>query len=136
MSKKTYTKMLKYKTFKERFDYLKLDGIVGMYTFGEDRHLNQRLYTSSKWKRIRDEVIIRDMGMDLAIEGMDIFGTLIVHHINPITPDDILNDRYIIYDLDNLVCTSFRTHNALHYGNPNMIPDIIVDRKPGDTKLW
>lgn len=133
---KTYNEMLKLKTFDERFDYLKLNGRVGEETFGYSRYLNQLLYRSSDWKRIRREVIIRDNGCDLAIPEYEIAGKVLVHHINPISLKDIEERNPIVYDFNNLVAVSFMTHQALHYGDKNLIIYDPVERKPGDTKLW
>ena len=128
--------MLKLKTFDERFDYLKLNGRVGEETFGYSRYLNQLLYRSSDWKRIRREVIIRDNGCDLAIPEYEIAGKVLVHHINPISLKDIEERNPIVYDFNNLVAVSFMTHQALHYGDKSLIIYDPVERKPGDTKLW
>lgn len=133
---KTYNEMLKLKTFDERFDYLKLNGRVGEETFGYSRYLNQLLYRSSDWKRIRREVIIRDNGCDLAIPEYEIAGKVLVHHINPISLKDIEDRNPMVYDFNNLVAVSFMTHQALHYGDKSLIVYDVAERKPGDTKLW
>lgn len=137
--KKTYTELLTLPTFEERFRYLKLDGAVGDITFGHTRFLNQALYNSWEWKRIRREVIIRDNGCDLAIADRLINGPdyPLIHHINPITIDDILERRSIVFDLENLITTTYKTHNAIHYGDESQT--IIVQpiiRRPGDTCPW
>lgn len=133
--KKTYNGMKKRKTFNDRFEYLKLEGYVGESTFGGNRHMNQRLYKSKKWLDTRDKVIIRDNGCDLGVPGMEIHGMVIVHHINPITVDDVYNDSSCIYNLNNLVCTSLDTHNALHFEGecPEYEP---IKRLPNDTIPW
>lgn len=133
---KSYSELKKLKTFEERFEYLKLDGVVGQETFGYDRHINQALYTSDIWKKTRREVIIRDKGWDLGVDGWHITERLIVHHINPITLDDILENRNCVFDLDNLICTSHKTHNAIHYSDENILPRQYVGRKPNDTCPW
>lgn len=133
---KTYSKMMNIKTFEERFEYLKLDGEVGKETFGFDRIINQLLYSSSEWKRIRDKAIIRDNGCDLGCEDRPIGKRIIVHHINPITIDDILQCSPKVFDLDNLVCVSHNTHNAIHYSDNNLLMKDPIERKPNDTCPW
>lgn len=134
---KTYSELITLPTFKERFDYLKLDGMVADITYGGHRIINQRFYTSPEWRRIRNEVIIRDNGMDLACDDYLIIGKILIHHIEPIMIEDIVNRSSKVTDLDNLVCVSFETHNALHYGNTGpVVPDPFVERRPGDTCLW
>lgn len=129
--------MIKLRTFEERFLYLSLIGIVGEETFGSNRWMNQMLYKTSKWKHTRNEIILRDNGYDLAFEDHPINGSIYIHHINPITIDDILEERPCVYDLDNLISTSFATHNAIHYGNIETLPkNKFVERKPNDTCLW
>ena len=117
MSIRTYTELMKLKTFKERFEYLKLSGVVGQDTFGYDRYLNQQFYKSKAWKRIRDQVIIRDNGCDLGIEDRDINSRIYVHHMNPITKSDILNMTDMLLDPEYLICVSKNTHDAIHYGD-------------------
>lgn len=133
---RTYSELKKFKTFEERFEYLRLYGSVGESTFGFDRYLNQILYRSPKWRRVRDEVIIRDMGCDLGIEGYDIHSQIIVHHMNPITIKDLQLNKLEVYSPEFLICTTLDTHNAIHYGNSSLLPKLPVERKPGDTKLW
>lgn len=133
---RTYSDALLYKDFERRFNYLKLDGIVAHSTFGGHRYLNQALYQSDEWKRVRREVIIRDNGCDLAISDRPIFGKILVHHINPITQEDIVNRASTIFDLDNLITVSFETHNALHYGDYSLVAKESVVRKPNDTSPW
>ena len=116
-----YSELITLPTYEERFKYLKLDGRVGADTFGFDRHLNQMVYQKDpRWKNARDLVIIRDNGCDLGIEGREIYGKIIVHHMNPITVDDILNDRDWIFDPEFLICTVHNTHNAIHYGDEKL----------------
>lgn len=133
---RTYSELRRLKTFEERFEYLKLSGIVGGTTFGSDRYLNQMLYTSQRWRKIRRQVIIRDNGCDLGIEGYEISDRIIIHHLNPISVDDILNENDDIFDLRFLVCTSERTHNAIHFGDSSLLPKGPIERKPNDTCPW
>lgn len=134
---KTYSELITIPTFKERFKYLQLEGRVGADTFGFDRHLNQMLYQRNpRWRKARDKVIIRDNGCDLGVEGFEIYGKIIVHHMNPITMDDILKDRDWIYDPEFLICTTHNTHNAIHYGNENLLVTAPTVRTPNDTCPW
>lgn len=132
----TYSESLLYPDFERRFNYLKLNGVVANSTFGGHRYLNQALYQSDEWQRVRREVIIRDEGCDLAIPDRPIYGRILVHHINPIMQDDILNRSPVIFDLDNLITVSFETHNALHYGDYECINKDVVARSPNDTCPW
>lgn len=132
----TYSEALLYLDFERRFNYLKLNGVVAHSTFGGHRYLNQALYQSDEWQRARREVIIRDEGCDLAIQDRPIYGRILVHHINPITQEDILNRSPVIFDLDNLITVSFETHNALHYGDYERINKDVVTRSPNDTCPW
>jgi hypothetical protein len=134
---RTYSELITLPTFEERFEYLKLGGRVGAETFGFDRSLNQILYQRSpKWKKARDIVIIRDSGCDLGIEGREIYGKIIVHHMNPITMEDILKERDWIFDPEFLICTVHNTHNAIHYGDENLLTKAPVERTPNDTCPW
>lgn len=133
---KSYSEVILLPTLEERFEYLKLYGKVGAETFGYDRYLNQILYHDPEWKRIRNDVIIRDNGCDLGVEGHEIHGRILVHHINPITIDDVKLRRYCVFDLNNLICTSHDTHNAIHYGDANLLPKNPIERKPNDTCPW
>lgn len=133
---KLYSVVILLPTLEERFEYLKLSGKVGAETFGYDRYLNQILYHDPEWRRIRNDVIIRDNGCDLGVEGHEIHGRILVHHINPITVDDVKLRRYCVFDLDNLICTSHDTHNAIHYGDVNLLPKNPIERKPNDTCPW
>lgn len=134
---RTYSELLTFKTFEERFDYLKLNGIVGKDTFGFDRYMNQLLYHNSKeWKAVRNKVIVRDNGCDLGMEGYDILGRILVHHLNPITIDDIKNRSPTIFDLNNLICVSHNTHNAIHYGDESLLVKAPIERKLNDTCPW
>lgn len=132
----SYSEMITYPTFLERFEYLKLSGSVGEETFGFDRYLNQRFYRSVEWRRVRNAVIARDEAMDLGVHDHPIAGKLYVHHINPITARELKHNDDALMDLDNLVCVSHATHNAIHYGDASLLPQPIVERRPGDTKLW
>ena len=133
---RTYSQLIKFKTFEERFQYLKLDGAVGQATFGFDRYLNQQLYRSHEWKKVRDEVIVRDNGCDLAMEGFDIYGRVYVHHMNPILINDIRERSEFLLNPEYLICVSFDTHNAIHYGDESLLPREPVERKPNDTTPW
>ena len=133
---RSYAELLKLKSFEERYRYLKLDGVVGSSTFGFDRYLNQILYRSSRWKRVRNLVIVRDGGCDLGIEGNEIHDRVIVHHMNPIDVRDILNETSWLLNPEYLISTSHPTHLAIHYGDESHIRRDPIERKPGDTKLW
>jgi hypothetical protein len=133
---KTYSEMILLPTYNERFRYLKLDGKVGADTFGLDRYLNQVFYRSAEWKRIRDMVIVRDNGCDLGIPELPIYGKVIIHHMNPLSVDDILNDdtEYMM-NPEYLVCVSHSTHNAIHYGDDSQLQEYIP-RRANDTAPW
>lgn len=134
---KTYSELAKLSTFDERLLYAMLEGQVGFVTFGYDRYLNQYFYNNTQlWKRAKREVILRDNGCDLGVEGFDIHGPILVHHLTPITKDDILLNRPCLYDPDNLICVSQRTHNAIHYAIKSQITPAITNRKPNDTCPW
>lgn len=134
---RTYTELIQLSSFEDRFNYLKLNGVVAGETFGYDRYLNQQFYRSSEWKRIRNFVIMRDQGCDLACPGHEIYGQVFVHHMNPVTLEDIENNPEILLDPEYLICVSLETHNAIHYGiEEYKDKNIIVDRKPGDTIPW
>lgn len=135
---KRYSELQLLLTFDERFKYLKLHGKVGEETFGFERYLNQVLYRSKEWKRIRNLVIVRDNGCDLGIPGREIAkgDKLIIHHMNPISIQDILDRSPAIFDLDNLICCTEMTHNAIHYGDENLMLMDIAERRPGDTCPW
>lgn len=122
--------------FEDRFDYLVIGGRVGEDTFGFDRYINQEFYTSKEWRDIRNEVIVRDNGCDLGVPGYEINGALVIHHINPMSADDIIHGEEWILDPEFLITTSKETHNAIHYGNKNRLAKPYVERSPGDTKLW
>lgn len=136
MTIRTYREMCRYDTFEERFSYLSLRGSVGEATFGFDRHINQAFYRSQEWRRIRHYVIARDLGCDLGVEGHEIYGELLIHHMNPICVDDIVHGDPDILDPEFLITTTKRTHNAIHYGDESFLPRPFVERNAGDTKLW
>lgn len=133
---KTYSELIQIPSFQERIEYLSLNGKVGSETFGEHRYLNQLLYSSYDWKQTRREVITRDLGLDLGHEDYPIMGDIYVHHINPITIDDITNSRPCVFDLTNLISTSFNTHNMIHYGNDKLPKMFYIERKKNDTCPW
>lgn len=136
MSIKCYSELITLPNYKDRFNYLKLEGAIGETTFGFDRYLNQSLYNSQEWKRIRNKVIIRDNGCDLACEGYEIYGKVLIHHINPITVENIINRDPIIFDLENLITTVHNTHNAIHYGDENLLIKGPIERTKNDTIPW
>ena len=133
---RTYSELSKLSTFKERFDYLKLNGKVGEDTFGHSRFLNQDFYSSPEWRRTRRNIIVRDNGCDMGLDGYSIQGRIYVHHINPITVDDILERRPCLFDPENLICVSIMTHEAITYGIEDMLPTDPVIRRPNDTCPW
>lgn len=133
---KTYSELITIPTFEERFEYLKLDGQVGVETFGFNRYLNQAFYKSDEWLSIRDYVITRDNGCDLGMEGYEIYGRILIHHINPITKDDIIQRNRILLDPENLITTVKRTHDAIHYGDSNLLMRAPIERRKNDTCPW
>ena len=133
---RTYSELITIPTFEERFKYLKLNGSVGLETFGHDRYLNQILYNSPEWRRFRPKIIVRDNGCDLACEGYEIFGKILIHHINPITLKDIDDRNQIIFDPENLICVTKSTHDAIHYGDESHLPIVLTERKPNDLCPW
>jgi hypothetical protein len=133
---RTYTELIRLKTFEERYEYLRLSALIGEKTFGFERYLNQVFYRSPEWKRTRREVIRRDNGCDLGIDGRDIFDQVIVHHINPMTPEDIELDRDWIYDPEYLICVSDATHKAIHYGDKSKLITLPKERSMNDTCPW
>lgn len=136
MTIRTYSELISIPTFEERFKYLQLNGEVGAETFGFDRYLNQNLYRSQRWKRIRDSIIIRDNGCDLACEGYEIRGRILIHHINPITVEDILKENPMVFDPENLITTVHNTHNAIHYGDESLLITGPIERRANDTCPW
>lgn len=133
---RTYSELRQLHTFEERYHYLALQGVVGQTTFGFDRHMNQKFYTSREWKLVRDEVIVRDNGCDLGVDGHEVYGKLYIHHMNPMVVADIVHGNDDILDPEFLITTTHRTHNAIHYGDERLLPRPLVARRPGDTKLW
>ena len=136
MSIRTYSELITIPTFEERFEYLQLKGSVGKDTFGYDRYLNQVLYRSPEWKRLRNQIIIRDCGCDLACDGYDIYGKVLIHHLNPITVEDVLARSRKVFDPGNLVCVSHSTHNAIHYGDVDLLATGPIIRTKNDTCPW
>ena len=133
---RTYSELVKYETFEERYRYLRLKGGVGENIFGFDRWINQYFYASRQWKQARSVVILRDHGCDLGIFGYEIFKDLMVHHMNPLSKEAIEHGEEWILDPEYLITTSLRTHNAIHYGDESQLPRVYVPRQAGDTKLW
>lgn len=136
MSIRTYSELITLPTFEERFKYLQLNGQVGESTFGFDRYMNQVFYRSQKWKSIRDFVIIRDCGCDLGVEGHDIHGKIIIHHMNPLSMRDIETESDFLLNPDFLICTTHNTHNAIHYGDENLLVTAPIERTKNDTCPW
>ena len=133
---RTYDEVIQLPTFEERFAYLKCSGQIGFETFGPYRYLVERFYLSDEWRRIRDFVIIRDDACDLATPGFQIYDKVLIHHINPITIDDVVNHTDRLINPQFLICTTHETHNALHYSNEELLQRNPIERKPGDTCLW
>lgn len=133
---RTYSELVRFSEFEDRFRYLSLTGRVGSATFGFDRWINQEFYRSKQWKSVRSFVINRDEGCDLGVEGYEIHKELLVHHMNPILAEDIVNADASILDPEFLITTSQRTHNAIHYGDESQLPRPYVPRSRGDTDLW
>lgn len=133
---RTYSELSALPTFRERYEYLRLQGVVGEETFGFDRYMNQFFYRSPEWKKVRDEVIVRDGGCDLGIPGREIFDRIIIHHMNPIRPEDIRNRSDLLLNPDFLIVTTHRTHQAIHYGDKNLPIQEEVPRFKHDTCPW
>lgn len=133
---RTYSELILLPTFLERYRYLRLGGMVGLETFGHDRYLNQALYTSDDWRHFRNEIIIRDNGCDLGCEGFDIHGRILIHHIEPVTVEDIIKRCKRIFDPDNVIAVSHRTHQAIHYGDENLLMLEPIERHKNDTCPW
>lgn len=136
MSIRTYSELVKLTSFKDRYEYLRLNGRVGESTFGFDRYLNQILYRSQRWKRIRDKIIIRDQGCDLGIEGYEIGGKIIIHHMNPLLVKDIIDETEFLLNPEYLISTSHDTHNAIHYGDESLLVSEPIIRTKHDTCPW
>lgn len=133
---RTYSELIRISTFEERFHYLKLNGVIGTDTFGFDRYLNQLFYKSDEWKSLRNEIIIRDNGCDLGVEGYEIYSRILIHHMNPITIDDILEHSDFLLNPEYLITTRLSTHNAVHYGDEKLLNKALVERRPNDTCPW
>lgn len=133
---RTYSELRRLGTLEERFKYLALRGEVGGITFGFDRYLNQQFYTSREWRSIRSHVIVRDNGCDLGVDGYDIHDRIYIHHMNPMTVEDVASGDSKILDPEFLISVTHRTHNGIHYGDESSLPKPHVERRPGDTKLW
>jgi hypothetical protein len=133
---RTYSELRRIDDFEERYHYLALHGDVGKSTYGFDRYINQQFYTSRQWRQARNHVISRDLGCDLGIEGYEIHSGILIHHMNPMNADDIAQGDSSILEPEFLITTTHRTHNAIHYGNSNLLPSKRVPRSRGDTKLW
>lgn len=133
---RTYSELCQLSTFEDRFDYLRLNGSVGKDTFGFDRYLNQQFYRSSEWKRIRDRVILRDNGCDLGIDEYEIHGRILIHHMNPISIEDLQHMSDFLMNPEYLICVSHRTHNAIHYGDESLIVSAPIERSQNDTCPW
>lgn len=131
-----YSELRKFDTIEDRFFYLRLNGRVGVQSWGWDRYFNQRFYKSSAWLRVRDIVILRDNGCDLGIPGFEIHNHLLIHHMNPIWIEDLKNENPDILNPEFLITTCDRTHQAIHYGDITLLPEVPVERSPGDTQLW
>lgn len=136
MNIRTYSELITFPTFEERFEYLRLDGRVGETTFGFDRYLNQMFYKDPEWLRVRNEVIIRDNGCDLGIEDHEIRGRILVHHMNPIRSEDILERSKFLLDPEYLICVMKNTHDAIHYGDSNLLIKSPIERRQNDTCPW
>ena len=136
MSIRTYSELITLPTFKERYEYLKLNGRVGEETFGFDRYLNQAFYKSEEWRAVRDYVIVRDNGCDLGIEGHEIFGKILIHHMNPISKRDILDRSDLLLNPEYLICTIKNTHDAIHFGDENLLIVAPIERRKNDTCPW
>lgn len=137
MSKiRTYSELCQNGSFEDRFQYLSLKGVVGGITFGHERYLNQRFYTSREWRQLRSHVIARDEGCDLGVEGYEIHSKILIHHLNPVRRDQIIHGDMDILDPEFLITTTHQTHNAIHYGDERQLPKKFVERRPGDTKMW
>ena len=133
---RTYSELIKIPTFEERYQYLRLSGVVGTETFGFDRFINQNFYRSREWKAIRDFIIVRDNGCDLAMEGYDIHGRIIIHHMNPVTIKDIQETSSFLMEPEYLISTTLSTHNAIHYGDESLLIQEPIERSKNDTCPW
>lgn len=133
---RTYSQLKSMSTFEDRFEYLNLKGVVGQETFGFERYMNQQFYRSKEWRDLRHQIIARDEGNDLGIPGYEIFVRPIVHHMNPMTPQDLIHGDDDILNPEYLILVTHQTHNAIHYGDATLLARPLVERRPGDTRLW
>lgn len=133
---KTYAGLIEIPTFEDRYAYLRLGGRVGEETFGFERHLNQSFYRSYEWRKVRRDVIARDEGRDMAMPGFEVYDHIIIHHIVPITLEDLEEGSDLVLNMNNLVCVSEKTHNAIHFGDKSLLPQVPIERFPGDTCPW
>lgn len=133
---RSWSELNRISDFYEKYEYLRLRGAVGQPTFGSERYVNQNFYTSKQWRDVRHEVIARDLGCDLGVEGFEIHDKIIIHHMNPMTVGDIVYGEAHILDPEFLISVSHRTHNAIHYGDERLLPRLLAARAPGDTQLW
>lgn len=131
-----YSELKRLPTFEERYEYLRIGGLIGESTFGFERFLNQALYTSQRWRLLRNKIIIRDNGCDLGIEGRDIYDKIIIHHMNPLTREQMQDPDESIFDPEYLICVSHNTHNAIHYGDASLLTKEYIPRRPNDTCPW
>lgn len=132
----TYSELVSFSTYIERYNYLRIKQTVGKRTFGNERYLNQALYQSSRWRTFRRQIIVRDRGCDMAVDGYEINGPITIHHLNPLGIEDLENEADCIFDPENVVCVSMMTHEAIHYGSEELLMMLPPERKPNDTKLW
>lgn len=133
---RTYSELRRLETFEDRFRYLSLHGRVGASTFGFDRWINQRFYTGREWRRLRNDIIVRDNGCDLGVDGYELHERIIIHHMNPLSVDDLVHGDDAALDPEFLISVSHKTHNAIHYGDEKLLRKPLVSRRPGDTRLW
>lgn len=133
---RTYSELIRLNTFRDRYEYLRLAGVVGDSTFGFDRYLTQLLYTSDRWRRLRHKIILRDNACDLAMPGYDLKSLIIIHHMNPLAVEEVENVSEDIFDPEYLVCVSRRTHNAIHFGDESLLPQGLIIRAKNDTCPW
>lgn len=136
MALRSYSELKRLPTFKERYEYLRIGGLVGESTFGFERFLNQALYTSQRWRLLRNQIIVRDNGCDLGVEGYDIYDKIIIHHMNPLTREQMEEPDDSMFDPEYLICVSHNTHNAIHYGDASLLRQEYVPRRPNDTCPW
>ena len=133
---RSYSDLRRLESFEDRWRYLSLRGMVGQSTFGFDRYINQKFYTSKEWRQVRSHIITRDEGCDLGIPGYEIHSRLVIHHMNPLTVSQLVRDDDSIFDPEYLITTTHQTHNAIHYGDEKLLAKPFVERAAGDTKLW